>query len=451
MLKRGIVTSDWHVPGHDRVFLDVFIDQIVPYVRPDVLGILGDVVTADGLQTKWLVPPTTPTLNEEVSTVRPLLARLRRAIGDSADLIFHAGNHEARLDKTLWSLRWAAGLPGIDWPCLLGLEDIGAKFVQWDEGIRVGPVELRHGATANKWAAYTAHNNLIASETHVICGHTHRMGMSCMDRHERALLSFEAGWAGLWRRQHYVNRPPNWQRGAAVFTFDTDDTWLAITPIYWTGSKAILGLETFGRGTDACAAPPAAKARPAVAGRGRTLDYSPKHPSPPGATIRDMLDERGSSVDELARVAGIPAATVRAVVDGAAPIAPAVGGRIEGALGFAAGFLAEREAQYRAAVAGRRIPDHDDSASGGLRRAARATDAHAEHGASAPSTAGAIVAALRANGPMRTAALVASVNRDRATVTRHCATLQEQGRVLLRERSNNNGDGGALWDVFDRV
>lgn len=80
-------------------------------------------------------------------------------------------------------------------------------------------------------------------------------------------------------------------------------------------------------------------------------EYLPDFVSPPGETLEEVLEMRGMTQAELAERTGRPKKTINEIVKGKAAITPETALQFELVLGIPAAFWANREQQYRQALA----------------------------------------------------------------------------------------------------
>ena len=86
----------------------------------------------------------------------------------------------------------------------------------------------------------------------------------------------------------------------------------------------------------------------------RTMPFDPDWLSPPGETVADLLEEKDWTQAELASRLGVSRKHVSQLVSGKVPLSESIAVKLERVLGSTVRFWLNREAGYRAALAGRR-------------------------------------------------------------------------------------------------
>ena len=240
-------------PFHDRHAIDVAI-QIARDLKPDVVVLLGDHVDLPDWSDKFVRSPdfyftTQPALYELAYD----LGRLRQAVGPTTEMHYLLGNHEARMDRAVFTnLIAAAGLQPVNEPIdapalisierLLGLQALGIKI---SAPYPDGEVWLNqnlvcvHGDIARNSEGATARAILAHTRVSVVHGHTHRIEEIHTTHHgpkggSRYLAASPGTVARIDGRVPGRSKRNNWQQGVGVVEYESGDGLfhLDIVPIH---------------------------------------------------------------------------------------------------------------------------------------------------------------------------------------------------------------------------
>jgi len=133
---------------------------------PDVLILGGDIIDCYHLSRFRKDPSRASHLQDEVDeaieVLRPLVALAKR-------VVYLIGNHETRLEKTLWDIPALASCRGLIWPELF--RPLGE--VEFMDHVEIGPVLFLHGFRASLHTAWAMVLREFPGRI-VVQGHTHR-------------------------------------------------------------------------------------------------------------------------------------------------------------------------------------------------------------------------------------------------------------------------------------
>jgi UDP-2,3-diacylglucosamine pyrophosphatase LpxH len=204
-----VVGSDMHVPDHDKRAWQGFLDFVADW-KPHGVCINGDFAecqsfSAHGDLTNpgyWL---------EERDACRRELARLRKAAGPRARMVYNEGNHETRITRSM--AHNAPNLAGVlTVRDQLRLDALGIEWRPEGNALRLGKLRVVHGRWASKYAA-AKHVDALGS---CLVGHVHRPGMQArpMDGHT------QVGWVAPCLRDleagYLHGYPSGWAHGFAI-------------------------------------------------------------------------------------------------------------------------------------------------------------------------------------------------------------------------------------------
>lgn len=230
-------------PFHDPAALGVAV-TLARITRPDRIVCLGDLLDLPQFGRYRQEPGFAQAGNAAVEVAHAWLAALAELAPDVTVL---EGNHDARLAnyaldnaRAAYGLRRAGDTPS-DWPVLtvphlLRLDELG---VDYRPGYPANVVELAPNAVAIHGTALKLRDVLGAESVSVIQGHVHRIGVEwrtvrtasgsvrrwaatpgCLCRVDGAVPGVRSGVDP--RTSRALNRPQDWQQGAAVVTVDPD-------------------------------------------------------------------------------------------------------------------------------------------------------------------------------------------------------------------------------------
>jgi len=182
---KTLVIPDVHVPFQCKS-AEKTLHKLLKEHKPEKIIFLGDVCDVHALTTHPKITHWRDNLEEELYQTHEYLWRIRKTIGDSAEIIYIKGNHEHRwermVDKCVPNLSITRGMM----PYFLGLEELNIKWVA-DAGanpvrIKTGGGKMRflHGHEIKGGSAFPARHALkcgkvLGESVHI--GHTHRFGV----------------------------------------------------------------------------------------------------------------------------------------------------------------------------------------------------------------------------------------------------------------------------------
>lgn len=172
---KWMLASDFHYPYHSQRHVSMWFD-IVRWVRPDVIDILGDL--DDACPVSRFADGTAQEVENAVVTYSPLVKQFfadLREIVPSAQIHYATGNHEKRYDDYIG--KKAPALRGLITPELLwGTDTYGIELSYYDNPPvhRFGDVYVHHGPYANAKSGESVRKVLDDFSVSAIVGHSHR-------------------------------------------------------------------------------------------------------------------------------------------------------------------------------------------------------------------------------------------------------------------------------------
>ena len=246
---RAVVYGDTHIPFHDAPALAV-VEAVIRDVRPDVLVHLGDLLDAGTLSKKFPVDPKRiDTLQADIDFARTKLHQWARLAPKAQRWLFE-GNHEERLTRVIWGLDGAAReLPRLrifqremSWPVLLGLKDIGWKWVPYDQQPArdcLPKLLVKHGTFISQWGGFTAKREWLKYGRSGISGHSHRANIWRHRDDNGQSTWIEAGCTALYSTPGA--RDPDWQTCVTVLEWSADRAVMHAEQVLIRGGRAMWG------------------------------------------------------------------------------------------------------------------------------------------------------------------------------------------------------------------
>lgn len=226
--------SDIHYPYQDDDALAVLYD-VLDDLSPDLVVCHGDLLDCEQISKYPKDPFHRTSLADEIRLGSAHLGEVH-AITPDAEHWFIEGNHEERLQRLVWKMAedraigelvTLAGMrEAMSWPHLLGLDSLGWDFTDYgSHKLLRDRIVCAHGRSVRPHSAGSAKAEHDAYRKSGISGHTHRMGTYYHTGYDgQVQMWIELGLLGRIRAE-YTKRPPNWQQGFAVVTWDEQDRY----------------------------------------------------------------------------------------------------------------------------------------------------------------------------------------------------------------------------------
>ena len=240
-MKRIVVISDLQVPFHD----EKAVKNVAAFIRkwrPDNVLCVGDEIDFQTI-SRWSSgrDEWSGTIGRDRDTAQRVLYQLE------VDHIVRS-NHTDRLYKSLATrLPGLIGLPELEYENFMGFKQLEIAFHRKPYEISKDWIMV-HGdeQSINQNAGLTA---LGAARRHgksVVCGHTHRLGVSGFSEASggvlgRVLRGLEVGHMMDEKQAFYTKGTFNWQKGFGILYVDKKGTTPVTVPIDKQGSFVVEG------------------------------------------------------------------------------------------------------------------------------------------------------------------------------------------------------------------
>jgi hypothetical protein len=215
--SRLLVIPDIQFPFVDEPLLAAFL-RFVQDWKPHFIIDVGDLLDAYEISSFDKRPSRLFNLEDETTMASDFINDVRRrsAVGN---LYFHIdGNHEQRMQQTIWRMAQQFSFMVKDIPEAMGLEKITDGFVPYGKHVEFHGFVMTHGTIVRAHSAYTAKAMMDKYRSSGASGHTHRIGdHSITDHRDVSHTWYEVGC--LCRKDlEYVKASANWQHGFLIAT-----------------------------------------------------------------------------------------------------------------------------------------------------------------------------------------------------------------------------------------
>jgi hypothetical protein len=243
-VKLIVAISDLQVPYHSERAVKA-LEQFITQVEPDDVICVGDEMDMPtvGRWNKGLAAEYLPVLGKQRDETCRIMERLK---------IRHVmrSNHTDRLQTYLRKYAPALhGLPELELPAFLRYEELGITYHREPWEFATGWAML-HGdeGSMSQAGGVTALGLAKRIGRSVLCGHTHRMGLTGVTEMFRGkalhtLWGFEVGHLMDTRKAHYIKAGASWQMGFGVFWVDGKKVQPVPVPMNNDGSFTFEGTE----------------------------------------------------------------------------------------------------------------------------------------------------------------------------------------------------------------
>lgn len=211
---RVLIVSDHQFPFADEPFLEAEEAFIADW-RPNYIIYAGDVIDAYELSDFDKRPERLFNFEAELTMAREMMERHKR-LSPTAKLYFCEGNHEERLQRTIWRHAQGFSFAVKDIPELLELERLTEGFVPYGKHIDFLGYIITHGSVARRHSAYTAKAMLDSYRSSGASGHTHRLGMHAHSDSRGISHSWIELGCHCRKDLEYMKSPPDWQSGFVI-------------------------------------------------------------------------------------------------------------------------------------------------------------------------------------------------------------------------------------------
>lgn len=209
LYKRIGIINDLHIPFLDTVSFKLVIKHFKEF-KIDTLIINGDFLDFYGI-SKFLKDPTKVDLQTELDFGIKVLQILRKVF-PKVKILFKLGNHEARLEKYIWTHSELLKLRCLELENLLELNNSGIELIKNKQLIQYDNFIIAHGDEIAASGLNPAKLTLNKNYSNIIFGHLHRTDtFKHQDRKGGLIESYSIGC--LCQKMDYWLHN-NWNTGA---------------------------------------------------------------------------------------------------------------------------------------------------------------------------------------------------------------------------------------------
>ncbi len=236
--RRTLVIPDVHIPYHDRAAWNLTL-KVIAKIKPDEVRFMGDALDFYAVSSFPKAPSRPARLEHEIDCGNDEFDRV-----ECDNVVFHKGNHEARLEKYLTCK--APELFGlVETHKLLKFKERGWRYHEYMTHDIDGKVLYTHDLGFS--GKHASLHTLAAAGHCVVFGHTHRgavyYGGTVKGEHRFAM---NVGWLGDPNKIDYMHKAStrDWQQGFGLVDFDSKGrAWATFCPI--VGGKVCIDGEWY--------------------------------------------------------------------------------------------------------------------------------------------------------------------------------------------------------------
>jgi predicted phosphodiesterase len=245
--------GDTHFPHADPSVLAI-VRAIAEDLQPDFLVHMGDLLDCYGISSYDKDPHRKETLQDEIDQAREHLAVMRLASPNSRFVLLE-GNHEIRLQRTLWNLQGAAATlnqltafqKAMTWPSLLGLQELGIEWVATNDQAKqrfLPKFIVKHGTIVRAKSGFTASGEQAKYNKSGASGHTHRLGVIWRKDSNGSHMWAETGCCCDVNPTYCTD--PDWQQGCLFLSFDAETGAVQPEPVFIHNGLGVFRGRTYG-------------------------------------------------------------------------------------------------------------------------------------------------------------------------------------------------------------
>ncbi len=238
---KTLFIPDIHAPFQDEIALNA-LKEFIKWFKPDDIIFLGDLIDFYAISHFVKDPERITKLQEELDQAQEVMADILKTSKYKTNNYFVRGNHEARLQKYLWTqAKEISSLRSLQLERLMDFKKLGVKYIAEGKFNYKGII-VKHGNIVRKFSGYTAKAEFEKTGISGISGHTHRLNIYRQSNEAGNFTWIEAGCLSSLKQEYLDNEIPNWSLGFAIGYFNKHNSkinYLETVPII--KGKAIYG------------------------------------------------------------------------------------------------------------------------------------------------------------------------------------------------------------------
>ena len=241
--KKVLFVPDIHAPFQDIKAVKAMV-SFASWWKPDYVYFLGDVVDFYSISSFTKDPQRALSLQWEIDEAKKVLKMICAAT-PAAHKYFIRGNHEARMQRFLWTrAAELSGLQGLQVEVMLDLHGFGIHY--YPEGrTKFRGTIIKHGDIVRKFACYTGKGEFENTGISGISGHTHRLGLYSNTNEAGNFVWMECGHLCDIHQEYLEGKVPNWQQGFGIGFYKEGSKRFNVEPVRIINHKAMYGGHEF--------------------------------------------------------------------------------------------------------------------------------------------------------------------------------------------------------------
>jgi predicted phosphodiesterase len=241
-MKRILIISDLQIPYHDPRLVNNLIAFVKRY-KPDQVVSIGDEIDLPSV-SRWqrgTIGEYAGTIGRDRDMTVKILEQLR--VNDVV-----RSNHTDRLFNYIANQApGLMGIPELQLENFLRLPELGITYHKKPMPIAPNWIAVHgdHGRIS-QIAGQTALKQALQHGKSVVCGHTHRLGLTHATEASggvigRILTGLEVGNSMQFSKAHYTHGSANWQQGFGLLYVDGRNVTPVAVPVQRDGSFIVEG------------------------------------------------------------------------------------------------------------------------------------------------------------------------------------------------------------------
>jgi predicted phosphodiesterase len=241
-MKRILIISDLQIPFHDPRLVNNLIGFVKRY-KPDQVVSIGDEIDLPSV-SRWqrgTIGEYTGTIGRDRDMTVKILEQLR------VNNVVRS-NHTDRLFNYIANQApGLMGIPELQLENFLRLPELGITYHKKPMPIAPNWIAV-HGdyGRISQIAGQTALKQALQHGKSVVCGHTHRLGLTHATEASggvigRILTGLEVGNSMQFSKAHYTHGSANWQQGFGLLYVDGRNVTPVAVPVQRDGSFIVEG------------------------------------------------------------------------------------------------------------------------------------------------------------------------------------------------------------------
>lgn len=240
---RTLFISDIHCPFQDDIAINAMV-LFAQWWKPDTIIFIGDVVDFYAISSFAKDPNRGLRLKEELDTAKDTIGFICKMMPDTKKY-FIKGNHEARLQKYLWTRATElANLDELRLEKLLDFEKHSIEYIETGQ-MKYHGIIVKHGNVVRRYSGYTARAEFEKNGMSGVSGHTHRLSVYYHNNEAGSFVWSEIGCLCRHDAEYLDGQAPNWQSGFGIGYFKENSKRFHIETVPIVRGKAMYGGQEF--------------------------------------------------------------------------------------------------------------------------------------------------------------------------------------------------------------